>query len=84
MPEWENSKSLGVAMTSDSVKEGGRPQIGGEIKTRDRHAIVLALYPGSHVRPNAEGTARNRRPTLPHCGNALRVPPPAQRVLAAE
>ena len=39
---------------------GGRPQIGGEIKTRDPLAVILAFYPGSRVRPNAEGNARNR------------------------
>ena len=39
---------------------GGRPQIGGEIKTRDPLAVILAFYPGSHARPNAEGTASNR------------------------
>ena len=39
---------------------GGCPEIGGEIKTRDPRAVILAFYPGSHVRPNAEGTARNR------------------------
>ena len=38
----------------------GRPQIVGEIKTRDPLAVILAFYPGCHVRPNAEGTARNR------------------------
>ena len=46
-------------MTSDSGRDG-RPEIRGEIKTRDPHAVVLEFYPGSHVRPNAEGTARNR------------------------
>ena len=45
-------------MRSDSGG-GVRPKIGGEIKTRDPHAVVLAFYPGSHVRPNAEGTAIN-------------------------
>ena len=44
----------------DSGGGGVRPQIGGEIKTRDPLAVILAFYPGSHVRPNAEGTASNR------------------------
>ena len=39
---------------------GSRPQIGGKIKTRDPHAVILVFYPGSHVRSNAEGTAINR------------------------
>ena len=38
---------------------GGRPQIGGEIKTRNPLAVILVFYPGGRVRPNAEGTARN-------------------------
>ena len=41
---------------------GGRDRvvsIGGEIHTRDRHAVILAL-PGSDVLPNAEDTTRNR------------------------
>ena len=45
---------------NDSNSGGGRPQIGGEIKTRDPLAVILAFYPGSRVRFNAEGTARNR------------------------
>ena len=45
---------------SDSGGGGGRPQIGGEIKTRDSLAVILAFYPGSRVRLNAKGTARNR------------------------
>ena len=41
---------------------GGRDRvvsIGGEIHTRDTHAVILAL-PGSDVLPNAEDTTRNR------------------------
>ena len=45
---------------NDSDSGGGRPQIGGEIKTRDPLAVILAFYLGSRVRFNAEGTARNR------------------------
>ena len=55
----ENYKSQGVAMTSDSGR-GVRPEFGGEIETLDPRAVILAFYPGSHVRPNAEGIARDR------------------------
>ena len=41
--------------------------IGGEINTRDTHAVILAFYPGSHVRPKAEGTARSRSPKPIYC-----------------
>ena len=66
-PGRENFMSLGVAMTSDSGWGGGGivRRIGGEIKARDPHAVTLAFYPGGHVRPNAEGTARNREPKPP-------------------
>ena len=57
-PGRENSKSLGVTMIA--IRGGGRPDIRGEIKTRDPRAVILAFYSGSHVRPNAEETARNR------------------------
>ena len=30
------------------------------INTRDTRAIILELYPGSHIWPKAEGTARRR------------------------
>ena len=46
--------------TDERFGGGGRPEIGGEIETRDPRPVILAFYPGSHVRPNAEGTARNR------------------------
>ena len=50
-----NSKSQGVATTSDSGRGGS-----SGIWMRDRRAVILVFYPGSHVRPNAEGIARNR------------------------
>ena len=33
---------------------GGRPQIGGKIKTRDPHAVILVFYPVS-ARPAQRG-----------------------------
>ena len=39
---------------------GVRPEFGGEIETRDPSASILAFCPRSHVRPSAEGIARNR------------------------
>ena len=46
---------------SRAIRGGGvRPEFGGEIETRDPRAVILALYPGSDVRLNAEGIARNR------------------------
>ena len=58
IPGRGNSKSQGVAMTSDSGR-GGSSGFGGEIETRDPRAVILAFYPRSHVRPSAEGIARN-------------------------
>ena len=37
-----------------------RPEFGCEIEMRDSRAVILVFYPGSHVRLNAEGIARNR------------------------
>ena len=54
----ENSKSQEVAMTSASGRGGS--DFGGEIETRGLRAIILALYPRSHVQPSAEGMASNR------------------------
>ena len=56
--EEEKIKSLGVAMIA--IRGGGGSGVRGEIKTRDPLAVILAFYPRSHVRPNAEETARNR------------------------
>ena len=67
-------------MTSDSGREGSSG-IRGEIETRDPRAVVLA-FPEAASSPARkelrEIADRNRR-----CSNALRVPPPARRVLAA-
>ena len=60
IPGRENSKSQGVAMTSDSGREGSSG-IRGEMETRDPRAVILAFFiPRSHVQPSAEGIARNR------------------------
>ena len=87
MPGWKNSKPLGVAMTSDSagVRERGVVAgIGGEINTRDTHAVILAFYHGATSGPTRrvlrDVVDRSRRSS----SNALRVPPPARRVLAAK
>ena len=70
-------------MTSDSGREGSSG-IRGEIETRDPRAVILALFffpeaTSSPARKDLREIAdRNRR-----CSNALRVPPPARRVLAA-
>ena len=73
--------SLTVAMIA--IWGGGRPQIGGEIKTRDPLAVILAFYPGVISGPTRrelrEIADRNRL-----CSNALHDPPPVRRVLAAE
>ena len=58
MPGRENSKSQGVAMTSASGRGGS--DFGGEIETLGLRAIILALYPRSHVQPSGEGMATNR------------------------
>ena len=57
-------------MTSDSgegtrARRGGREHvvvagIGGEIRTRGIHAVIIAFYPGSHVQPNVEDTSKSR------------------------
>ena len=76
IPGRENSKSQGVAMTSDAgrgfcpafgagvfVRNSGlgfSSGIRGEIETGDPRAVILAFYPRSHVQPSAEGIARNR------------------------
>ena len=76
IPWCENSKSQGVAMTSDAgrgvlsgirggvfVRNSGlgfSSGIRGEIETEDPRAVILAFYPRSHVQPSAEGIARNR------------------------
>ena len=93
-PWREKSKSLGVAMTSDSGGGGIRPEIGGEIKdpTPARgypyscyicDHTYLHFIPGATSGPTQrvlrEIVDRNRR-----CSTALRVPPPARRALAAE
>ena len=76
----ENSKSQGVVMTSASGRGGS--DFGGEIETLGLRAIILAFYPRSHVSPAVKEwqqiADRDRS-----CSNALRVPPPAGRVLAA-
>ena len=81
MPGRENSESQGVAMTSDSGR-GVRPELGGEIETRDPRAVILAFYPRATSSPARkelrEIADRNRR-----YSNALCVPPPARRALAA-
>ena len=80
MPGRENSKSQGVAMTSASGRGGS--DFGGEIETLGLRAIILAFIPEATSSPAVKEwqqiADRDRR-----CSNALRVPPPAGRVLAA-
>ena len=76
IPGHEKSKSQGVAMTSESGREGSSG-IRGEIETRDPRAVILAFFfpeaTSSPARKELREIAdRNRR-----CSNALRVPPPA-------
>ena len=65
-----------------AIRGGGRPQIGGEIETRDPLAVILAFIPevtSSPTRRELRAIAdRNRR-----CSNVSRDPPPVRRVLAA-
>ena len=58
IPGRKNSKSQGVATTSESGRGGS--DFGGEIETRGSRAIILAFYPRSHVQLSAEGMARTR------------------------
>ena len=64
IPGRKNSKSRGVAMTSDSGRWFSS-RIRGKIETRDPRAVILAFYPRSHVQPSAEGIAKKRRPKPP-------------------
>ena len=58
IPGRENSKSQGVAITSESGRGGS--DFGGEIETRGSRPTILAFDPRSHVQLGAEGMARNR------------------------
>ena len=49
------------ARNDERLGAGGvRPEFGGEIETRDPRAVILAFYPGRHVRSSAEGIAKYR------------------------
>ena len=65
-----------------SASGRGGSDFGGEIETLGLRAIILAFFPEATSSPALkewqEIADRDRR-----CSNALRVPPPARRVLAA-
>ena len=76
IPGRENSKSQGVAMTSDWGKGGS-----SGVRGRDRDAIRAQLY--LHFIPEAtSGSARKELREIAdrnnRCSNALRVPPSAR------
>ena len=41
-------------------ERGGESALLSLLTEVEAHAVMVAFYPGSHVRPNAEGTARSR------------------------
>ena len=81
-PRRENSKSQRVAMTSDSggkIVRKSEARLRREIRTHLYLHFILGTTSGPTRRVLREIADRNRR-----CSNALRVPPHARRVLAAE
>ena len=64
---WSERRGRGAKILSRrglqwrAIRGGGvRPEFGGEIETGDPRAVILAFYPGSHVRLNTEEIAINR------------------------